>query len=109
MMQQEFVNEVNDILESNYTSIADLCLNEEQWAIIQTVYMYHPSIPTKIGKRKIAELYLDFGMCVINDMYSRAIKLRDLDNIIYQRRSQINKLEQEILEIQQDIEAEKLK
>lgn len=50
-------------------------ISHEDYAIVEHVYMWHPSIPNVGGKDKIADLYLIGGMDVIRDMDRRAVEL----------------------------------
>lgn len=47
-------------------------LTAEQYAIVEHVYTWHPSIPNVGGKDKLAQLYMLGGMDLIEDMDCRA-------------------------------------
>lgn len=43
-------------------------VREEEYKIIEFVYMWHPSISETRGKEQIANLYSEYGMAVITGM-----------------------------------------
>lgn len=44
-------------------------VTDEQYKVIEEVYMWHPSIRNTSGKDEVAELYKSFGMTIFHDMY----------------------------------------
>lgn len=50
-------------------------VTDEQYKVIEEVYMWHPSIRNTSGKDEVAELYKSFGMTIFHDMLPRAKKL----------------------------------
>lgn len=90
MMKEEFIREVkklNGDIEPNISPV--------DYSIIETVYVYHPSINEVTGKYQIAYLYFHFGMRVIKDMLETAVKCKELEDKIIQARSDLEKLQQE--------------
>lgn len=69
MTKQEFLDHVNSLLseKERINTITD-----EEYSVIETVYIFHPAISEVNGKDKIARLYVDFGWSVIMDMEPRA-------------------------------------
>lgn len=64
----------------------------EDYKIIETVYMYHPVIG---DKKCIAELYDDFGMILMKDMYPRADSIRSMQIALDTIKSEyINKMDE---------------
>lgn len=49
-------------------------VTDEQYKVIEEVYMWHPSIRNTSGKDEVAELYKSFGMTIFHDMLPRAKK-----------------------------------
>lgn len=49
-------------------------VTDEQYKVIEEVYMWHPSIRNTSGKDEVAELYKSFGMTIFHDMLPRARK-----------------------------------
>lgn len=87
-MKEEFIREVkklNGDVEPNISSI--------DYPIIETVYMYHPSINEVTGKHQIAYLYFHFGMRVIKDMLETAIKCKELEEEIHKKKIELEELE----------------
>lgn len=63
MMKQEFEN----LIGSSIT--------QEEYRIVENVYMWHPAIPNVGGKEVIAQLYKIGGMSLMEDMCIRASAL----------------------------------
>ena len=88
MMKEEFIREVkklNGDIEPNISPV--------DYSIIETVYVYHPSINAVTGKYQIAYLYFHFGMRVIKDMLETAVKCRDLELQIATKREELDDLQ----------------
>lgn len=54
-------------------------VSAEDYARVEYVYTWHPSIPNVGGKEAIAHIYAYGGMCVIEDMYARAKRAEQAD------------------------------
>lgn len=87
-MKSEFQKLVHENKNRIYQAFTD-----SDYESIETVYMFHPSIDTK---QRIADLFCNFGMTVIMDMFPRAEKLADLEERIHVRRTEIARLQKEI-------------
>lgn len=72
-------------------------VTDEQYKVIEEVYMWHPSIRNTSGKDEVAELYKSFGMTIFHDMLPRAMKAKELDE-------QLRKAQREVQRIQEEIE-----
>lgn len=72
------------------TGTKHLTITDSDYEIIETVYAFHPAISEVRGKEQIAWLYTTLGMTVINDMFPRAIKARELENKISQAKATYN-------------------
>lgn len=57
-------------------------VTDEEYELIETVYMWHPAIRNTSGKEEVAELYKSFGIVIFYDMYPRAMKLKEIDEEI---------------------------
>lgn len=57
-------------------------VTDEQYKVIEEVYMWHPSIRNTSGKDEVAELYKSFGMTIFHDMLPRAKKAHVAKGII---------------------------
>ncbi len=67
-------NEFEDLIHGSVT--------DEEYKLIETVYMWHPAIRNTSGKEEVAELYKSFGLVIFKDMYTRAMKLKEIDEEI---------------------------
>lgn len=54
-------------------------LSEDEYKMIEYVYTWYPTISEVSGKEQIANLYMSLGFCIIQDMYSRACEIEQLD------------------------------
>lgn len=48
-------------------------VTDEQYKVIEEVYMWHPSIRNTSGKDEVAELYKSFGMTIFHAVSARLI------------------------------------
>ena len=55
---------------------------DEEYQLIEEVYMWHPAIRNTSGKEEGAELYKSFGIVIFYDMYPRAKKANDIEDNI---------------------------
>lgn len=60
------------MMKQEFEQVAKTTVDDMQWAVIETVYNYHPSIPEVNGKKVIADLYKIGGYKLIEDMHDRA-------------------------------------
>ncbi len=55
-------------------------VTDEEYELIETVYMWHPAIRNTFGKEEVAaELYKSFGIVIFYDMYPRAKKAKEIE------------------------------
>lgn len=57
-------------------------LTDEEYELIETVYMWYPAIRNTSGKEEVAELYKSFGLIIFKDMFRRAMKVKEIDEEI---------------------------
>jgi len=74
-------------------------VSASQYAIIEEVYTYHPSIKNVEGKDQIATLYKFFGMRLICDMLPTAKEAKRLDCEIRRARGLLKQLESDYDEL----------
>lgn len=72
---------------------------DEEYEIIEKVYTFHPSISITEGKRQIAELYVNFGMSIIQDMKPRAAIMEKKEKELRAARAALEEVQKEIAEI----------
>ncbi len=81
--------------KQEFEKLTNSSVSNENYAIIEKVYTWHPSIPEVNGKEVIAQLYSLGGIEVMKDMLPKAEKYCDsyaLDQIVTQIRSNVNKI-----------------
>lgn len=69
-------------MKSEFEDLIHGSVTDEEYELIETVYMWHPAIRTTSGKEEVAELYKSFGIIIFKDMYPRAMKLKEIDEEI---------------------------
>ena len=62
-------------------------VTDEEYELIETIYMWHPAIRNTSGKEEVAELYLSFGLVIFRDMYQRAMKVKDIEEEMIERKA----------------------
>lgn len=68
--------------KSEFKDLIHGSVTDEEYELIETVYMWHPAIRNTSGKEEVAELYKSFGIVIFYDMYPRAMKLKEIDEEI---------------------------
>lgn len=74
-------------------------VTDEQYKVIEEVYMWHPSIRNTSGKDEVAELYKSFGMTIFHDMLPRAKKAHELDELLRNAQREVQRIKEEIEEL----------
>lgn len=70
------------MMKNEFENLIHKSLTDEEYELIETVYMWHPAIRNTSGKEEVAELYKSFGIVIFYDMYPRAMKLKEIDEEI---------------------------
>ena len=70
------------MMKNEFENLIHGSVTDEEYELIETVYMWHPAIRNTSGKEEVAELYKSFGMVIFKDMYPRAMKLKEIDEEI---------------------------
>ena len=100
MMKSEFLEKLRAIPGHETDNVT-----AEEYARVEYVYMFHPSIPDVEGKDTIAHLYAFGGMLVINDMYPRAKKADEAEQRIRAIRADIQGMEKTISDLMEGVKA----
>ena len=69
MTKEEFDKKVMEVTPEGRKNPG---VTDREYAMIEKVYTFHPSISETDGKRQMAELYVEYGMALIMDMVLRA-------------------------------------
>lgn len=83
-------------------------VTDEQYKVIEEVYMWHPSIRNTSGKDEVAELYKSFGMTIFHDMLPRAKKAHELDELLRKAQREVQRTQEEIEELYNSDVSEKV-
>lgn len=100
MMKSEFIEKLRAIPGHEADDVT-----ADEYARIEYVYMFHPSIPNVAGKDTIAQLYAWGGMLVIKDMYARAVKADEAEQRVRAIRADIQGMEKTIADLMAEIRA----
>lgn len=87
---------MEEMMRVEFENLTNTKVTNEQYAIIEEVYTYHPCINNLKGKQQIADLYTTFGMRVIQDMLPTATKAKEIEHQIQARKSELRALEDEM-------------
>ena len=74
-------------------------VTDEQYKVIEEVYMWHPSMRNTSGKDEVAELYKSFGMTIFHDMLPRTKKAHELDELLRNAQREVQRIQEEIEEL----------
>lgn len=67
------------MMKEEFEKFVGETVSNEDYNVIETVYIWHPSISEVSGKDQISSIYRQFGMPVINDMLETAMYAKELD------------------------------
>lgn len=70
------------MMKSEFEDLIHGSVTDEEYELIEAVYMWHPAIRNTSGKEEVAELYKSFGLIIFKDMYPRAMKLKEINEEI---------------------------
>ncbi len=84
--------------KQEFEEMSGATLSEENYEIIETVYVYYPHISETEGKTQVSDLYRMFGMAIFHDMYQRAA-------LIQAKERQIGDLRKDILQLRHDLDS----
>lgn len=70
------------MIKSEFEEMIGRSVTDEEYQLIEEVYMWHPAIRNASGKEEVAELYKSFGIVIFYDMYPRAKKAKDIEKNI---------------------------
>lgn len=76
------LEDMRKMMKTEFEDLIHGSVTDEEYELIETVYMWHPAIRTTSGKEEVAELYKSFGLIIFKDMYPRAMKLKEIDEEI---------------------------
>ena len=76
------LEDVRKMMKTEFEDLIHGSVTDEEYELIETIYMWHPAIRNTSGKEEVAELYLSFGLVIFKDMYPRAMKLKEIDEEI---------------------------
>lgn len=66
-------------------------ISPQDYALIEKVYAFHPSISETDGKAQVAMLYAEFGIRIFKDMEATADKAVILEKSIHTKRNELAK------------------
>ena len=75
--------------KQEFEKISGKTVSQGDYAKIEFVYQFHPSIPNVEGKEMIAELYNLGGMRLIKDMLPTARTNKDLEERLHHMRLEV--------------------
>lgn len=97
MTREEFENK----LEERGVNVRMQCISNEEYALIEKVYQFHPSISETEGKNEIADLFCKFGIAIIRDMAPRAETMMKLESDYRKAQGEANRLKELMQEIRE--------
>ena len=84
------------MLKYEFEKILGKNVGDEEYKLIEYIYMYHPLIPEVDGKKKIVEYYKLGGMTLMYDMKPTADKAKEHEIKIQKLKFEIQRLREEI-------------
>ena len=84
------------MIKEEFRDLVGLEVSDEDYAVIEKVFQFHPSISEVSGKEEVAKLYKSFGMSVFYDMLPRAEKNCELVRQLRQAQAEADHIKQEM-------------
>lgn len=98
MTKGEFIKYYTDA-PNGLTLAGGLPISDENYKIIDFVYTHHPAISEIHGKEQIVNLYKEYGMAIIRDMYDRAKRASELEKTIRYHKTLAQEAEDELSDL----------
>lgn len=70
------------MMKNEFEELIGGSVTDEEYKLIEEVYMWHPALIGPKAKATTAELYKQCGLVIFYDMYSRAMKMKELQGQI---------------------------
>ena len=84
------------MMKEEFAKLVSRPFTDSEYEVIERVYIHYPSISNTEGKLQVAYLYDTFGICIFNDMLSRANMCADIENKILTVRGKLDKLKEQL-------------
>ena len=84
------------MIKEEFRDLVGLEVSDEDYAVIEQVYQFHPAVSEVSGKEEVAELYKSFGMSMFYDMLARAERNRELKRQLRQVQEDEERIKQEM-------------
>ena len=88
------------MMKEEFEKIVGETVSNEDYNVIETVYIWHPSISEVSGKDQISSIYRQFGMPVIHDMLETAMYAKELDAQRRQLMRRVDEIDQRFCKLQ---------
>lgn len=82
------------MMKNEFEEMIGSSVTDEEYQLIEEVYLWHPAIRGSSGEEDVAELYERFGIVIFYDMYPRAREVKDIEHSI----QTINKAREDLVD-----------
>lgn len=89
--------------KQEFEKITGVPVPTELFERIDFVYTFHPAISEVTGKQQIADLYIQFGSRLIEDMYPTACKAKALEEDIRKKSLELDALRDTLTRLQKGL------
>lgn len=87
------------MMKEEFEKIVSETVSNEDYDVVETVYIWHPSISEVSGKEQISSIYRQFGMPVIHDMLETATYAEELDAQRKQLMRRVDEIDQRLCKL----------
>ncbi|GLB30972.1 hypothetical protein LAD12857_28950 [Lacrimispora amygdalina] len=84
------------MMKQEFEKLIHAEVSDEEYSTIEYVYTWYPTISETRGKDQIADLYVSFGMPIIEDMVERAGQMENLDKDLKRVQAQLTAVQERI-------------
>ena len=88
------------MLKTEFQALIDDEITDEDYLIVERIYMNYPGVCNTNGKEQVAQLYLMFGIKIFLDMLPRAEKILCIEDEIRELRYEVLEKEKELKKMQ---------
>lgn len=92
--------------KEEFQNLVGMEVSDEDYAIIEKVFLFHPVVSEVSGKEEVAELYKSYGIVVFHDMFPRAERNCELTKQLRQAQAAADRIKQEMEELHQGVRVE---
>lgn len=94
----------NRMTKQEFKELTKRSFTDDEYEIIEKVYTFYPTISNTEGKKQIAYLYDNFGMCIIKDMSIRASKTMLVEQQLLKQANELEETQKKLENLKKGVD-----